>query len=102
MAMELAGNPWRCHNPEGGTAKEAEFRRLADSIPDIVVRFDRDLRHAYANLQAELATGQPADSLLGKTHREIGFPDETAAFWEERLRRVFDTGEPDFLHVSFP
>ena len=102
MARELAGDPWRLPSTAARETTGDEFRRLAESIPDIVIRFDRNLRHLYANLSAEMATGQPAGELLGKSHREVGFPEEAAAFWEEHLHRVFDTGEPDFLHVLFP
>ena len=69
--------------------REQEFRALAENSPDIIARFDRQLRHIYVNPAAELATGIPAEAFPGKTHRELGMPEEVVALCEASLSAVF-------------
>jgi PAS domain S-box-containing protein len=73
---------------------EREFHSLAENLPDIVCRVDRSLRHVYANPEIEKATGITRESVLGKTHVELGLPDREAEIWTNALRQVFSTGEP--------
>jgi len=78
------------------------YRALADHSPDSVDRFDREFRHIYINAVAAGAVGLTPEKVIGKTNREIGVPDATATIWEERLRKVFETGEPMRVEDSFP
>lgn len=73
---------------------EREFHSLAENLPDIVCRVDRSLRHVYVNPEIEKATGITRDSVLGRTHVELGLPDREAEIWTNALRRVFSTAEP--------
>ena len=73
--------------------REREFRALVENSPDIVARFDRDLRHLYVNPAVKLASGIPAVGMIGKSDRELGLPEAQVAFWEERLNQVFATGQ---------
>ncbi len=73
---------------------EARYRTLAENSPDLIQRFDRKLRHLYANHTAERLTGIPADRFLHKTCRDIGYDDELAEFLEEQLKKTFDSGQP--------
>ena len=84
-------------------AREWELQTLADNSPDILFRFDRELRHVFVNTAVEVATGRPKEAFLGKTNRELGMPDENCDQWETELRRVFDTGQPgSFSSASKP
>ena len=56
--------------------REREMRSLADNTPDILTRFDRNLRYVFANAAIEKATGQPPRGFLGRTIREVGMPGE--------------------------
>ncbi len=40
--------------------REREMRSLADNTPDILTRFDRELRYVFVNSAIEKATGLPA------------------------------------------
>ena len=33
----------------------------------------------------------PAEDFIGKTHSELGYSKEMSAFWEEKIKRVFNT-----------
>jgi PAS domain-containing protein len=54
--------------------RERELRTVADNSPDIIVRFDRALRHVFINAAVERVTGKPMALFLGRTNRELGMP----------------------------
>lgn len=80
---------------------EQEFSSLAENLPDSVSRFDRQLRRIYVNPEIERSTGMSRESLLGKTHIELGVPEKEAEVWTNALRRVFFTGEPEVFEFEF-
>ena len=82
--------------------RELEFKSLADNIPDIVARFDPQLRHIYINDVIEQITGKPAESFIGKTNRELELPIAQVVIWEESLRRVFENGQAMAIEFEFP
>ncbi|GCE21496.1 PAS domain S-box protein [Dictyobacter kobayashii] len=69
------------------------FQMLAENAPDIIVRFDPEFRYLYANPAMMQTTGLAVESLLGKTNREIGMPEDFCVSWEERLAEVLATGK---------
>ncbi|WP_159397044.1 ATP-binding protein [Sorangium cellulosum] len=81
---------------------EQEFRTLAENIPALVVRFDRELRHLYVNRQVAAATGLPTSAFLGKTNRDIGMPEQVCAPVDAQLRHVFATGQATTLEFVYP
>jgi PAS domain S-box-containing protein len=80
---------------------EAQFRTLADHLPDVVARFDRDRRHLYINPAAESATGLKPEAFAGKTNEELGMPPENTAVWKATLERVFATGADERIEFSY-
>ena len=70
-----------------------ELRTLIDTSPDPMARYDRELRHTYANPAAQQLSGLSEKELLGRTNRELGDPDEFVLDWESALRQVLRTGE---------
>lgn len=91
----------RKHAEEALRRREQEFRSLAENMPDIVARFDRQLRHLYVSRQIETVVGRPAADFIGRTNREMGFPTELVTSWEVALQRVFETGQPATIEFSF-
>jgi two-component system, cell cycle sensor histidine kinase and response regulator CckA len=81
--------------------QEQEYRTLSANAPDIIARFDRDLRHLYVNPAIEAVTGLSVQDILGKNNRELGFPEVLVEQWEEVLRQVFQTGEPILFQFTF-
>ncbi len=75
-------------------ARARNHAALVNTTNDSLVRYDRDLRFVFVNPAFEIATGIPYERAVGRTLREAGFPEETAAEWETVLRRVFERGEP--------
>ncbi len=78
------------------------FQKLAHNSPDIIARFDRQLRHLYVNPAVEKATGRPAAEFIGKTNAELGMPEDLNAFWSTHLNQVFETGKEISLEFEFP
>ncbi len=73
---------------------EEHLRTMADNVPDAIVRFDRELRHVFANVAAAAAISAPPDRIVGKTAAELGMPPEHVALRERYLLEVFRTGTP--------
>jgi len=80
---------------------EASFRAVADTAPDIIARFDRDLRHLYVNPAVERVTGLKREDFMGKTNRELGMPEDLCERWEGWTREVFRTGEVKSAYFDF-
>jgi PAS domain S-box-containing protein len=73
---------------------ELSFRSLAENSGDYIMRYDHDHRHVYANQRAIQVSGKTSAEFIGKTHREMGFPEDLCALWESAIDRVFATGQP--------
>ena len=82
--------------------REQELQTLADNTPDILTRFDRELRHVFVNDAVQKATGLPRTALLGKSNRELGMPAHLCELWDAALLSVFETGELCALEFAFP
>lgn len=63
---------------------EEKFRALADNLPDIVMRFDRQGRHLYVNPAVTRFVKLSPAEFLGKTHRDLHFPPDQVAYWEQK------------------
>jgi PAS domain S-box-containing protein len=90
------------------SAQAQEIKAIVENSPDIIVRFDRDLRRTYVNPAFIKASGLPRDALLG---REIGSAAKDGAvdatkeeveILEGSLKHVLDTGRPLQFESSWP
>jgi len=78
------------------------FRSVVENTPDVITRWDKDLRLLFANSAFEQKTGTKNENLYGKNNQEMGQPDEIALPWMERLRNVFETGKATEHYNAFP
>jgi len=74
---------------------------LAAHLPEIVARFDSELRHLYVSPAITRVTGLLPEQIIGRTNKEIGFSSELVEQWNGALRRVFDTGYQEELAFHF-
>lgn len=81
---------------------ESRFRALAEHSVDTIMQFDRLHRHLYVNPIVKLMTGIAPESFIGKTHRELGFPDALCTLWEDAIGRTFDTGTVNRIEFMLP
>ena len=100
-AIHRTPKPDRQAVPEPSRPEET-LDSIVENAPDLIVRFDRALRHVYVNARVERTLGLPRDSILGRTNRELGFPEALVATWEGALRTAFDTGQPQRLEFAVP
>jgi len=78
------------------------FRAFAENSPDVIMRFDSQHRHLYVNPVTAKKTGIPALNFIGKTHKELDFPEQLSLFWEEKLDLVFQTKENQRVEFMLP
>jgi len=74
--------------------REEQYRTLVENTPDVIMRFDRQGRHLYASPSIEQVLPFKVDEIVGKTHRELGFPVRKCQFWEHCIEQVFASGQP--------
>ncbi len=82
--------------------REQELRALVENSPDMIVRFDPQLRHVYVNPSVERIAGIPRQTFIGKTNQDLGMPQELVACWDEALQDVLATGLERTLEFDFP
>ena len=80
---------------------EESLRALVEGLPDILRRVDREGRHLFVSKNVNEVFKPPADQFMGKTNRELGFPEEICRMWEEGVRKVLDSGKPYEREYSF-
>ncbi len=80
---------------------EDRFRRVTENSPDIIVRFDRQMRHIFANPAAAEPYGKPPEEIIGKTNAELGMDPKDVKFWEEHYERIFATGSTEIMEFHY-
>ena len=86
---------------EGLRRRTREFVTLVENTPDIIARFNKDLRYVYVNSAVVKATGLSANKIIGK--RLEDFDDTgTHKIWNGALQEVFWSGQETELEVRFP
>jgi diguanylate cyclase (GGDEF)-like protein/PAS domain S-box-containing protein len=77
-----------------------EFRALADSLSDAIVRYDRTKTRIYSNAAHHRFTAQTADPLVGTTLQQVSaFSAEDTRIYDGLLDRVLATGETAHFEV---
>jgi PAS domain S-box-containing protein len=81
--------------------RERELRSITSNTPDILARFDREGRYVYVNAAATVASGLPAEQLVGRTPREAGVSEEAAALIGREVQAVFADGRPRSFEFTY-
>ena len=82
--------------------REQEFKNLAEHSPDLIARFDRQLRHLYVSPLILAVTGREPAEFIGKTYRELGFDPTLVEPWDAALQQVIATGQEQQIEFSLP
>jgi PAS domain S-box-containing protein len=80
--------------------REQKFKALVEHSPDIIARFDRQLRHIYVNPAVEVATGITRKAFIGKTNQELGLPSALVDDCHEIVEKVFETGQDQLMEFE--
>ncbi len=80
--------------------RHREFVALAEHSPDIIARYDRNLRYNYVNRAIPGFSQICLEQCFGKTNWELGWPEHMCTQWDEVCRQVLATGQPKQLEFS--
>ncbi|WP_080057234.1 CheR family methyltransferase [Spirosoma aerolatum] len=78
-----------------------QLSTLVENTPDVITRWDSNLRLLFANHAFVEKTGQSIGDLLGKTNAEMGMTDDIAGPYMAKLRYTFDTGQSQEHYNAF-
>ena len=81
---------------------EDMFKTVVENLPDLIARFDTDLRLLYVSPSVRSVTKRRRRVLVGKTMQELGMSSELTEAWDAALQWVFATGRPEVLELAFP
>lgn len=81
--------------------REREFRILAESMPDNIVRYNREGVTVYVNPVLERTLGGSAAAMIGTTPREYN-PDGSYEDYAQLLDAVLASGEEDEMEKILP
>ena len=73
---------------------ERELRSLLEASPDVIARYDLQMRYLYANPAALRLLGRDESEVLGWCNGEIGDPLGLVPVLEPALLRAIASGEP--------
>ncbi len=82
--------------------REQAFSAIAENSPDIIARFDRELRHLYVNQAVESATGKTPAQFIGKTTQEMGLPPQFCNQLNAASHQVFRTEKQETIEFGHP
>jgi PAS domain S-box-containing protein len=68
------------------------YKAMVENSTDVIMRFDKALRHVFVSPAVQIVAGMRPEDLLGKTHREAGLPEGLSSFREKKIQEVFETG----------
>ncbi len=73
---------------------DQEINAIVEHSPDVIARFDTQVRCVFINKTVERVTGTPVEYHIGKTPLEMGMPDEAGRAWDRAARQAIETGQP--------
>ena len=82
--------------------REQELRTLVENIPDIIIRYDSNLRRIYVNPAWEKASGLSANDVIN--HPFLRTPQVPNAWYEEyvqNLQSILNTGVPKTIEFTW-
>jgi len=73
--------------------REQEFRTLAENLPDVIVRYDRDCRRLYVNPAFERVNGISPQDVLGKAPLELSTVlAPIAPLFTQKIKEAMEAG----------
>ncbi len=86
----------------GTRIKRTELTRILESTPDVVVRYDRNLRRTFVNKAWERVNGIPGSNVIGKAPHETDTRiTPMADSFEKMLNRTIETGKIEEFDINW-
>ncbi|HEV7663870.1 MAG TPA: PAS domain S-box protein [Chloroflexota bacterium] len=79
---------------------EEHLRALVERAPDVIARYDRDLRLVYVNPTVERLSGRAVGDFVGKTAHDLNLREPQRAAFELALRQVIRSGHEESIELS--
>ena len=79
---------------------QKRYQNLVENSPDIIERFDRELRHLYVSPALTELTGIPTEVFLGKTCRDLKMDETMIATWEAAATELLQSGQRQVIDFS--
>lgn len=79
---------------------EGRYKSLVRSLPDLIARFDLNLKHTYVSPSFTKMLGQP-DAIIGKGIEEIAEAKSQADLYNQKLREVISSGKTTTVETTF-
>lgn len=79
-------------------ALREQIRTIAANLPEVMVRFDPQLRHSFINDYGDQVV--PPYQLAGKSEQDRGLPSGMMAFWKEHVATVFALGKEEAVEFE--
>ncbi|QPH38595.1 CheR family methyltransferase [Pedobacter endophyticus] len=70
-----------------------QYSTLIGNTPDVITRWDKNLKLVFANAAFERKMGAGIDVLLNKTNSDLGLPDSFVLPYTQSLVKAFETGQ---------
>jgi PAS domain S-box-containing protein len=70
--------------------REEGFKRLAENIPDLIARLNRDMRCVYVNRSVEATFGRAPAEIIGRRSDELELPEAIRTTLEQAARLAFE------------
>lgn len=74
--------------------REYELRSVIENIPDIVMRIDHNFKVVFISPNVYKLEGVHPKQIVGKTAREMGYPEEDCEFYIRTVQRIFNEKKP--------
>jgi PAS domain S-box-containing protein len=82
--------------------REQQYRTLVENMPDLIVRYDTDLRRIYVNPAWEEASGLSSEEVINVPVTDIPkVPSPVVPQYLEKLRRVMETGNSETIEFNW-
>ncbi|NJL60408.1 MAG: PAS domain-containing protein, partial [Desulfobacteraceae bacterium] len=79
-----------------------QFRAILENSPNIIARFDRNFRYLYINRPVFNAKIGRIAARIGDSIDDIGLSEDEIELRKQKIRYVFETGQPTSLESEFP
>jgi PAS domain S-box-containing protein len=81
---------------------ENRFRTLVENLPDVVARYDSQLRFLYVSPRAALLSGDSLETFIGKRNGDLNIAPELASRWDAAIQQAFNSGESVAIEYELP
>jgi len=89
-------------NKHAARQREQHFKTLAENIPDVIIRLDRERRCIYANPAVKQAFGLEPEALIGRFPGSLGLPHDIESALAEAAEAALRDGTEQAFHFQAP